>query len=104
MFIFLENLQNKTDDLITESKKIGLNININKTIAPTINSREPVKIKAEGTEIETVEDLRYVGNGKHIRSLDVHIRNVCNIKCSYTFPQGNQGLNTELTIGKNSQN
>lgn len=53
-------MQNKTDVLITESKKIDLSINKEKTELLTINTVEAATIIKENTQIETKEELTYL--------------------------------------------
>ena len=58
----LKDIQDKTNDLVKESKKVGLKVNIAKTKELRINnnSAEPIKINDE--IVETVTNFTYLGS------------------------------------------
>jgi hypothetical protein len=55
------DLQSQVNRLVTESKKLGLRVNSNKTKTMRIAHDDPTKIIAEGNQLEDVEKFTYLG-------------------------------------------
>ena len=56
-----QQIQDKTTRLDQEARRVGLNINIDKTKVMRINSRNKDAIKLRGQDIEDVEQFTYLG-------------------------------------------
>lgn len=58
----IKNMQEKVNDLVVESRKVGLKINKGKTKLLTINTKTTVNIHIEDTHIEKIDEFKYLGS------------------------------------------
>ena len=57
-----QDIQDKTNDIVGISKKIGLTINVGKTKVMIINTRSEEQLGINNTAVEEVKDFRYLGS------------------------------------------
>ena len=73
------DMQHKVNDLVNESTKVGLKINIEKTKELRINSNNSTNVSVGGTDIELVDSFTYLGSniaadGGALKDIDARIQ------------------------------